>query len=59
MDTQKIYSDPNANTMGIDPLMRRLDPEHTWEYLDKISGREYLGPFVPQKEDLRGKWKLD
>ena len=45
--------------LGIDPLMRPLDTEHTAEYLNKISGREYLGPFVPVQEDLRGNWKLD
>jgi hypothetical protein len=59
LDTQKIYIDPHADPLGIDPLMRPLDPEHTWEYLDRYSGREYLGPFVPVQEDLGGNWKLD
>ena len=44
---------------ALDPLMRPLDPEHTAEFLDKISGRKYFGPFVPLQEDLRGNWKLD
>jgi hypothetical protein len=57
--TQKVYIDPNADPLGIDPLMRPLDPEHTAEYLDKISGRAYLGPFVPVAEDLSGNWKLN
>ena len=59
LDPQKIYIDPNADPLGIDPLMRPLDPEHTAEYLDKISGRTYLGPFVPVAEDLAGNWKLN
>ena len=59
LDTQIIYFDPYADPLGIDPLMRPLDPEHSAEYLDKISGREYLGPFVPVQEDLRGNWKLN
>jgi len=59
LDTQRIYIDPIADPLSIDPLMRPLDPEHTAEYLDKISGREYLGPFVPVQEDLRGNWRLD
>jgi len=40
-------------------LMRPLDPEHTAEFLNRLSGREYLGPFVPVQEDLQGNWKLD
>ncbi len=59
LDTQNIYINPYVDPLGIDPLMRPLDPEHTAEYLDKISGREYLAPFVPVQEDLRGNWKLD
>ncbi|MDD4163216.1 MAG: hypothetical protein PHW87_12130 [Methanothrix sp.] len=59
LDTQMVYIDPNADPLGIDPLMRPLDPEHTAEFLDKISGRSYLGPFVPVAEDLRGNWKLN
>ncbi len=59
MDAQRIYIDPIVDPLGIDPLMRPLDPEHTAEYLNKISGREYLGPFVPVQEDLRGNWRLD
>jgi hypothetical protein len=59
LDTQKLYYDLNADPLGIDPLMRPLDPEHTAEFLDRISGRAYLGPFVPIVEDLRGYWKLD
>lgn len=59
LNTQNIYLNPYVDPLGIDPLMRPLDPEHTAEYLDKISGREYLAPFVPVQEDLRGNWKLD
>ncbi len=58
LDAQKIYIDPNADPLGIDPLMRPLDPEHTAEFLDKIGGRTYLGPFVPVAQDLRGNWNL-
>jgi len=53
------YFDSKADPLGIDPLMRPLDPEHTAEFLDKIRGREYLGPFVPAAQDLRGNWNLD
>lgn len=59
LDTQRIYINPIADPLSIDPMMRPLNPEHTAEYLDKISGREYLGPFVPVQEDLRGNWRLD
>ena len=53
------YFDSRADPLGLDPLMRPLDPEHTAEFLDKISGREYLGPFVPAAQDLRGNWNLN
>jgi hypothetical protein len=57
-DGHTVPFDPNADPLGIDPLMRPLDPEHTSEYLDKISGREYLGPYVAPGWDLRGRWTL-
>ncbi len=58
LDTIK-YFDSRADPLGLDPLMRPLDPEHTAEFLDKISGPKYIAPFVPLQEDLRGNWKLD
>jgi hypothetical protein len=58
LDAQKVYIDPNADPLGIDALMRPLDPEHTTEFLDKISGRTYLGPVVPAAQDLQGNWNL-
>ena len=58
LDAQKIYLDPNADPLGIDPLMRPLDPEHTAEFLDKIGSRTYLGPFVPAAQELQGNWHL-
>jgi hypothetical protein len=58
-DTKPIvFFDPQADPLGIDPLMRPLDPEHTWEYLDKISGRAYLSPYIAPEMDVRGKWTL-
>ena len=59
LDTQIVYIDPNKDPLSIDPLMRPLDPEHTTEYLNIISGRQYLGPFVAVQEDLRGNWNLN
>jgi hypothetical protein len=55
----KVYLDPMADPLSIDPLMRSSDPEHTWEYLAKVSGRYYAesGP-LPQA-DLRGDWRLE
>ena len=53
------YFDSRADPLGLDPLMRPLDPEHTAEFLDRISGPKYIAPFVPLQEDLRGNWKLD
>jgi hypothetical protein len=53
------YFDPRADPLGIDPLMRPLDPEHTAEFLDRIGGRTYLGPYVPLAQDLRGNWNLN
>lgn len=58
-DDQKIYIDPKSDPLGIDPLMRPLDPEHTWEYLEIISGGGYLGPYASSNEDLLGNWLLD
>ena len=57
LDTLK-YFDSKADPLGLDPLMRPLDPEHTAEFLDKISGPKYIAPFVPLQEDLRaiGSW---
>jgi hypothetical protein len=58
LDTLK-YFDSKADPLGLDPLMRPLDPEHTAEYLDKISGPKYIVPFVPLQEDLLGNWRLN
>ncbi len=58
-DAPKVYIDPNADPLSIDSLMRQLDTEHTTEYLDGISGREYLGPIVPIAQELQGNWRLD
>jgi len=58
-DAPKVYIDPNVDPLNIDSLMRQLDTEHTTEYLDKISGRAYLGPFVPIAQELQGNWRLD
>lgn len=57
-DNVKRYIDPYADPLSIDPLMRPIDPQHSAEYLDKISGREYMGPFDPITQDLRGNWRL-
>lgn len=58
LGTQKASIDPNADPLGIDALMRPLNPEHTAEFLDKIGSRTYLGPFVPTAQELRGNWHL-
>lgn len=58
-DAPKVYIDPNADPLSIDSLMRQLNTEHTTEYLDRISGREYLGPIVPTAQELQGNWRLD
>jgi len=54
----QVHTDTNADPLGIDALMQPLDPEHSIEYLNKISGRTYLGPFVPSAQDLSGNWHL-
>lgn len=54
----QVRTDANADPLGIDDLMQPLDPEHSTEYLNKISSRTYLGPFVPSAQDLRGNWHL-
>ncbi|MCX6674519.1 MAG: hypothetical protein NTY37_12165 [Methanothrix sp.] len=59
LDTLKLYSNSNVDPLGLYPLMRPLDPEHTAEFLDKIRGLKYIAPFVPVQEDLRGNWKLN
>lgn len=58
LDVARVYINPNADPLGIDALMRPLDTEHTAEFLDIISGREYIGPFTPFLQDLRGNWRL-
>jgi hypothetical protein len=58
-DGPLVFLDPRADPLSIDPLMRPLDPEHTSEYLDRISGREYLSPYIIAPEnDVRGRWTL-
>ena len=54
-----VQGQSQYDPLGIDPLMRPLDTEHTTEYLDKINSRAYLGPIAPVAEDLRGNWRLD
>jgi hypothetical protein len=58
LSSQKVHTDTNADPLSIDALMQPLDPEHSTEYLNKISGRTYLGPFVPSAQDLKGNWHL-
>ena len=58
-DNVKTYIDPYADPLSIDPLMRPIDPQHSSEYLDKVIGREYAGPFAQISQDLRGNWKLN
>ncbi|HOT06255.1 MAG: hypothetical protein A4E45_00360 [Methanosaeta sp. PtaB.Bin039] len=53
-----VFFDPRADHLGIDPLMRPLDPEHTWEYMDKISGRQYLRSYAIPAAHLRGRWAI-
>ncbi|MGA9099150.1 MAG: hypothetical protein WB392_09495 [Methanotrichaceae archaeon] len=53
-DKPTVIFDPLADPLGIDPLMRPLDPEHSSEYLDKLSGREYLSPYIAPESDVRG-----
>jgi len=54
----RVYLSPQADTLAIDPLMRPLDPEHTWEYLDRVSGRAYAGEGL-SAADVRGGWRLE
>jgi hypothetical protein len=56
---ERVYLDPMADPLSIDPLMRPLDPEHTWEYLDRVSGRAYVNPYALPEADLRGNWRLE
>jgi len=55
---ERVYLDPMADPLSIDPLMRQLDPQHTWEYLYKASVRAYADPYPHPEADLRGNWKL-
>jgi hypothetical protein len=58
LDDQKVYSNPDADPLGIDPLMRPLDTEHTWEYLDKVNSKAYADAYAQTEADLRGDWRL-
>ena len=51
-------ADSQYDPLSIDPLMRPLDPEHTWEYLD-MGGGGYVSPYAVPAADLRGNWNLD
>jgi hypothetical protein len=54
---ERVYLDPMADPLSIDSLMRPLNPEHTLEYLDRVSGRAYVN--VLPEADLRGNWRLE
>ncbi len=56
---ERVYLDPIADPLSIDSLMRPLDPEHTWEYLDRVSGRAYVSPYAIPEWDLSGNWSLE
>jgi hypothetical protein len=56
---ERVYLDPFADPLSIDSLMRPLDPEHNWEYLDRVSGRAYINPYAIPEWDLRGNWLLE
>jgi hypothetical protein len=55
----KVYLDPMADPLSIDPLIRSLDPEHTWDYLAGLRGRYYAEPGLLPQADLRGGWRLE
>jgi hypothetical protein len=56
---ERVYLDPMVDPLSIDLLMRPLDPEHTWEYLDRVSVRAYVSPYAVPEWDLRGNWQLE
>jgi|WetSurSiteA1Bulk_404760.scaffolds.fasta_scaffold27757_2 hypothetical protein len=56
---ERVQINPLADPLSIDSLMRPLDIEHTWEYLDKVSGRAYVSPYAIPEWDLRGNWQLE
>ena len=56
---ERVYLDPLADPLSIDPIMRQLDPQHTWEYLRKAGVRAYADPNLHQEVDLRGDWMLE
>jgi hypothetical protein len=58
-DDAKVYLYPMADPLSIDPLMRSLDPEHTWEYLARLRGRYYAESGFLQQADLQEGWKLE
>ncbi|RQW78499.1 MAG: hypothetical protein EHM14_11815 [Methanothrix sp.] len=55
---QKVYIDPYVDPLSIDSLMRPLDPEHTWEYLDKLYARPYPIAYPTSRTNLAGNWQL-
>ncbi|HON34716.1 MAG TPA: hypothetical protein PLY52_00205 [Methanothrix sp.] len=57
-DSVKRIIDPYADPLGIEPLMRPIDPQHSAEYLDVISGRDHAGPFAIIALNLRGNWRM-
>lgn len=59
LGAERVYIDSYFDPLGIDSLMRPIHPEYTWEYLDKISGLEYLSPITALQEGVRGGWRLD
>jgi hypothetical protein len=55
-----VYLDPAADPLSIDPLMRPLDPEHTWEYLDIVRDRGYADQYASLSgKEASGNWRLE
>jgi hypothetical protein len=60
LDDGKVYLDPAADPLSIDPLMRPLDTEHTWEYLDQIRSLSYADSSTsPAVQNVAGTWSLE
>jgi hypothetical protein len=56
---ERVYLDPSADPLSIDPLMRPLDPEHTWEYLDIVRSRDYADQYELSGMEASGNWRLE
>jgi hypothetical protein len=57
--SERVILDPYLDPLSIESLMRPMNPEHTWDYLDKLSGGAYTYPYSRPTVNLAGNWRIE